>query len=201
MDGGEGSGKTTFVKFLKEKYTDGSFVFTREPGGSPLAEKIRDIILSGGAKQASAETMFALFWAARGDHMKNVIVPALESGKNVVCDRFDSSTYAYQIYAQGGEHLRNLFEECRKVFLGKNVPDLYIFFDVEPVVGLSRVESRGEKKTHFDEQQINFHERVREGIREFISNKPHAIVDASQSIDKVRQDGEVIINKLTHSAD
>ncbi|MDP2650293.1 MAG: dTMP kinase, partial [bacterium] len=92
IDGGEGSGTTTVAKAVVEHFGWGA-VYTREPGGSPYAEKIRDLVLSDEAKHSDAETQFALFWAARRDHLKHSVIPALADGKIVISDRFDSSTY------------------------------------------------------------------------------------------------------------
>src|SRR5579864_4280814 len=98
LEGGEGAGKSTQLRVIKEILGD-DIVITREPGGSPYAEEIRNVILkSTNAGQADAKTHFALFWAARADHMKNTVLPALNAGKHVISDRFDSSTFAYQIY-------------------------------------------------------------------------------------------------------
>src|SRR5690242_17210385 len=99
VDGGEGAGKSTVVKRVVEhcQAHGRDIIATREPGGSPFAEKIRELILSPDAKAADAEVMFGLFWAARRSHLVETVFPALEEGTSVLCDRFDSSTWAYQI--------------------------------------------------------------------------------------------------------
>ena len=193
--GGEGSGKSTVLKTLRERYPH--ILTTREPGGSPFAEDIRKLILEHPeAKNASAETMQALFWAARHDHIARTILPALAKGQHIVSDRFVCCTFAYQIYGQKASHLEDFFWQAHKVYVGKNAPDLYIFLDVEPEVGLKRVLGRPGKPNHFDEQKVPFHERIREGYLAFFAHKDagrHVIIDANQTQEKVLAD---IIDQL-----
>ena len=126
LEGGEGAGKSSQMESLKKDFGD-NFVFTREPVGSLYAEEIRNLILkSPNASQADAKTLFALFWAARADHLKNTILPALDAGKHVICDRFDSSTFAYQIYGQEAHELEDFFWKMRDFYLQDIKPDVYI---------------------------------------------------------------------------
>jgi len=196
IDSGEGAGKTTQIKHVKDLYGD-LVVLTREPGGTPYAEEIRDIILkSVNAGQADAKAMFSLYWAARADHLKNTIIPALEKGKIVICDRFDSSTFAYQIVAQDGRELEKLFWETRELFLGDTKPDLYIYFDIDPKIGLSRKNGQGvDERNHFEDRQIKFHNALRKGFKEFIKYVPHEIIDASEPIDVVWNNFKTILEK------
>jgi len=185
IEGGEGSGKTTIVKLIKETFP--SLVVTREPGGSPFAEKIRSLILSSDAKDADANTQFGLFWAARADHVKNTIIPALQKGISVISDRFDSSSFAYQIYGQENQHLKKLFFQVRKIYLGNCIPDIYIFLDVDPKEGLKRrANEKGYDKNHFDERNLDFHIRIREGFLEFLKNVSHVVINANLSLEKVK---------------
>ncbi len=186
VDSGEGSGKTTQLKKAQEYFGD-SLVLTREPGGSLYAEEIRKLILkSPNAGQADAKTLFGLFWAARADHMKNTIIPALEAGKIVISDRFDSSTFAYQIIAQGATELKDFFWQMRDFYLGDIKPDLYVYFDIDPAVGLARKNKQGEGElNHFEARKIDFHNALRSGYKEFITHVPHVVIDASQPIEKV----------------
>jgi dTMP kinase len=201
LDGGEGSGKSTLLKMVKDFYGD-EIVISREPGGSPYAEEIRNLILnSPNAEQADALTMFALFWAARADHLKNTIIPALNIGKIVVSDRFDSSTYAYQIEAQGARDLESFFWKMRDRYLRKYKPDIYIYLDVKPEVGLARKNmQQDEKKNHFDKRKLDFHYRLREGFKEFFAQKNHGIksviIDAEKSKEEVFEDFKKIISSL-----
>jgi dTMP kinase len=202
LDGGEGSGKSTLLKMIKEYYGD-RVVVSREPGGSKYAEKIRKVILdSKYAKDADGKTMFALFWAARADHLANTIIPALNSGKIVVSDRFDSSTYAYQIEAQGSRELEDFFWLIREKFLGQYKPDSYVYLDVRPEAGLARKKTqKDERKNHFDKRKLDFHYRLREGFKEFFMQTNHgiksSIIDAENSKEKVFEDFRRIIAHLT----
>lgn len=186
LDGGEGSGKSTQIKKVREQFGE-RVLITREPGGSPYAEEIRSLILnSPHAKQADAKTHFALFWAARADHMKNTVLPALVRGQHVVCDRFDSSTYAYQVFAQGATELKDFFWDMRRFYLGKYVPDRYFFLDVEPHAGLSRKQiQKSVTLNHFDERDVRFHTRMRRGLLDFFKQVPHSTIDANLPFDTV----------------
>jgi dTMP kinase len=190
VDGCEGAGKTTQLKRLRERFPDA--VFTREPGGSPYAEAIREVILyHPNAKTADDATLLCLFCAARLDHMRNTILPALEAGKDVITDRFDSVTYAYQLYAKKNEHLEPLFFKLREEFTRDATPDKYILLDIDPRVGLARKQDQSaagaERLNHMDERELAFHEAAREGFKKFAEKvaAPLVIIDASAPIDVV----------------
>ncbi len=188
IDGGEGVGKSTQMKQLKDHFGD-DLVVTREPGGSPYAEEIRELILkSKYAGEANALTMFALFWAARADHMAHTVLPALSEGKIVVSDRFDSATFSHQIYGQQARELEDFFWVMRDRYLGEDTPDLYIFLDVDPSVALRRKVVGDVERNHFDKRDLDFHERVREGLGVFAAKTEAKIVDASRSVDEVFAD-------------
>lgn len=199
IDGGDGSGTTTVSKELVKQFGWGA-IYTREPGGSPYAEKIRELILSDDAKMTDAETQFALFWAARRDHVKKVILPALEEGKVVICDRFDSSTYAYQIVAHGQDQLAELFWKIRDSFLGDCIPDAYILLDVDPEIGIARARARSEKLNYLDKKKLEFHQEVRAGLREFIMTKVERgiVIDAEQPLEKVIEQTLEEVNKVVN---
>jgi dTMP kinase len=192
LEGGEGSGKSSISKWIVSRL-NGSGVdalSTREPGGSPYAEKIRKVIFADEAKHADAETMFGLVWAARRDHLINKIIPAAEKGTVVICDRFDASTYAYQIAGQEQPGLKDLFWRIRAHYLGLSTPQAYVIFDVDPSIGLARVKNRANTRTHFDNRDIGFHQRVRAGFFEFSSSAAQIeshTVDASLPMDKVQR--------------
>jgi len=187
LGGGDGTGKSTQCRLLAEYFKKRSIpcIQTREPGGSPYAEEIRRVILaSDNAKYASGPVMFELFWAARVDHLQEVVAPAIESGKVVICDRFDEATFSYQIHGQEDGFLRELFFKKRKLYLGHfdAYPDLYVFLDIDPEKALRRISIRNEEPVnHFDERELNFHHRVREGCHEFAKLFPSVILDASGS--------------------
>jgi dTMP kinase len=208
--GGEGSGKSSIMNMLQNSYPEA--LITREPGGAPFAEIVRTLFKSDEAKGANADTFSGLAWGARASTLQVLVLPNLRNGVNVISDRGDCCTYAYQVIAQKGPHLEKLFWHMREVYLREHVPDLYIFLDVSPKIGLKRVAGRPGKKDHFDEREIAFHNDIRSGYHVFFekiqeisdddSNKSpcgksgFVIVDASQPLEKVQQEVAHIIAGL-----
>lgn len=199
LEGGEGSGKTTVARHLHGIFGG---VLTREPGGTKAATKIRELLLHDqDFADVPAAAKFGLFWAARADHIAKVIRPALERGEHVFCDRFDGSTYAYQISAEGGSEFMRSFEAFRHCYLGEVRPDAYLFFDVDPAIGMGRVEGRGERRTHYDAQTARFHEAVRSGYRQFLVSyaECRCVIDASQPLADVQRHAEQYVRELIES--
>lgn len=197
IDGGDGSGKSTVINHLKNILPESENVFTREPGGSEFAQKIRELMLSEDAKSASSKTHFGLVWAGRADHVEKTIKPAIISGKNVISDRFDSSTYAYQIFAQNGSDLKDLFFNIREKFLEDIKPDLYIYLDVDVEIGIERTNRRNsQKQNHFDRNKHDFRHKVRNGFLEFCKNFPSVVINANNSVDIVKMECEKRVLKL-----
>jgi dTMP kinase len=163
FEGGEGSGKSTHAKTLAEKLTACGLavVLTREPGGSAGAEVIRHILLSGIAKPLGAETETILFAAARDDHVRNVIRPALLEGRWVICDRFIDSTRVYQ--GSVGKVDEKLIRGLERVTVGAVMPDLTFILDVPVAVGLARATRRrgANDADRFESEAIKFHEDLR----------------------------------------
>jgi dTMP kinase len=189
IDGLDGCGKGTQMKLLEEKFSGGNVIFTREPGGTPYAEEIRELILRDSASDTDSQTQLFLFLAARNEHMKKKVVPALEAGTNVISDRADSSTWAFQIYGGENMSLRERFLETRKWILGSYEPDLYLVLDLAPETAFERSKNDSlRNQTHFDVRELSFHERVRAGFLEFGKLFPVRIVDASRSKEEVHQD-------------
>lgn len=195
LEGGEGCGKTTQLELLKERlkklYPRINFYFTREPGGSPYAEKIRNLILDPSAASASGITMFGLFLAARFDHVENVIAPKLAEGAIVVTDRFAASSYAYQVKAMGGRGVKELFEVHYNA-LGSFTPALTLILDIDPEVAQKRVRERGgQKATHFDSRPLEFHTALRGGYLEYakyIAHTTSVVIDANRPLEEVHQE-------------
>lgn len=177
FEGGEGSGKSTHAKVLAEhlKSLGIDLIHTREPGGSPGAEVIRHIILSGIAKPLGAETEAVLFAAARDDHVRTVIRPALVEGKWVICDRFIDSTRAYQGIL--GKVDMKLIRGLERVTVGAAMPDLTFVLDVPATVGLARAKTRrGEGKVdRFEAESVEFHEELRRAFRTLATEEPRRI--------------------------
>ncbi|MGC9605427.1 MAG: dTMP kinase [Minisyncoccia bacterium] len=192
IEGGEGSGKSTLVAALKEELGDSVF-FTREPGGSPYAEVIRETTLKNPlAKTAPADTTLCLMFAARFDNAVNAIEPALKKGLSVIADRFDGSSYAYNVSAQSDYALEPLFWDLRRRL--SIIPDLYVWIDVDPKEGMRRTRSRNDssvargKYDHFDDREIAFHEKVRAGYAKLMAKVPHAVIDANRPLEEVKRD-------------
>jgi dTMP kinase len=178
FEGGEGSGKSTHAKRLAERLTALGLgvVLTREPGGSPGAEIIRHILLSGVAKPLGAETETILFAAARDDHVRTVIRPALIAGQWVICDRFIDSTRVYQ--GTLGRVDMKLIRGLERVTVGAAMPDLTFILDVPAPVGLARATRRRGKNDadRFEGETVEFHEGLRRAYRLLADNEPRRIV-------------------------
>ncbi len=192
FEGGEGSGKSDKSKYVAEvlRSEGRDVVSTREPGGSQYGELIRELIFHEHGGRADAETLFGLFWAARRDHLQKKIIPALERGTIVISDRFDGSTFAYQICGQEQRQLEDLFWSMREHYVGHWEPSLYILCAVDVSTGLARAKSRADKTTHFDEREIAFHERVQNGFQEFLGSLPphqSAVADANGPMEDARK--------------
>ena len=179
FEGGEGSGKSTHAKALAERLEALGIevVLTREPGGSPGAEVIRHIILSGIAKPLGAETEAFLFAAARDDHVRNTILPALAAGRWVICDRFIDSTRVYQ--GTLGHVDAKLIRGLERITVGKDArPDVTFLLDVPATVGLARAQKRRGAGTadRFEAESVEFHEKLRAAYRALAAAEPARIV-------------------------
>ncbi|TDR94285.1 dTMP kinase [Enterovirga rhinocerotis] len=191
FEGGEGAGKSTQIDRLRNRLaaTGREILVTREPGGSPRAEAIRSIILSGLAKSAGPLAESALFAAARADHVDRVIRPALERGAVVLCDRFTDSTRVYQGLAGGLEP--GILDRLDEAATAGIRPDLTIVIDVPVALGSQRARlrrsGRGEGIDRFEGEDAPFHERVRQGFLDLAASAPGrcVVVDGSQAIDVV----------------
>ena len=197
VEGGEGSGKTSLVSALREEFGR-TILITREPGGSPYAEVIRDAAIKDPlAKWTPPETTLCLMFAARFDHIHNLIAPTLEEGKPVIADRFDASSYAYQVNSQTDGRLEKLFWDLRERL--DVIPDLYIFIDVDPSEGLKRVATRNQALLagydNFDDREVDFHEKVRAGYKKFLKKVPHEVIDANRPYEEVKRDFLVLIKR------
>jgi dTMP kinase len=174
FEGGEGSGKSTHAATLAQRLKSLGLkvVLTREPGGSTGAEIIRHILLSGIAKPLGAETEAILFAAARDDHVRNTILPALNSGHWVICDRFIDSTRVYQ--GALGNVDQRLIRSLERVTVGSAVPELTFILDVPVKVGLARAKSRRGKSIadRFEAESNEFHEKLRQAYRALATDEP-----------------------------
>ena len=187
FEGGEGAGKTTQARLLAERLRERGIdvVQTREPGGSPGAEEIRAIAVSGDAERWSARTETLLMYASRSDHLERKILPALEDGQWVVCDRFADSSRAYQ--GAGGGAPESLIEALDKHVVGDNQPNLTVVFDIPVQVGLERAFGRGLFETRFESKGLEFHEKLREGFLAVADRHPErcVVLNATGEVEEV----------------
>ncbi|MGV3635424.1 MAG: dTMP kinase [Pseudorhodoplanes sp.] len=199
FEGGEGTGKSTQAKMLAERLkTLGLAVtLTREPGGSPGAEVIRHVILSGAAKPLGAEAEAMLFAAAREDHIAHTIKPALDRGAWVICDRFADSTRVYQGVL--GHVDPRLIKRLEKITVGENKPDLTVILDTPAEIGLARAHARrgNGEIDRFESEDIAFHERLRDAYRQLPVGEPDrcVLIDASGAPEQVADRVWSVINR------
>ncbi|EAQ35604.1 thymidylate kinase [Nitrobacter sp. Nb-311A] len=189
FEGGEGSGKSTQIKILAERLLAAKqhAIVTREPGGSPGAEIIRHLVLSGVGKLLGVDAETLLFAAARDDHVRTVIRPALEQGVWVLCDRFADSTRVYQ--GQLGNVLPGVLNAMERVTIGDLKPDLTVILDVPVEVGLQRAAARrgSGAPDRFEAEDLAFHRKLRDAYREIAANDPQrcVVIDADTDLDTV----------------
>lgn len=189
IEGCEGVGKTTLLKKLRTYFAERGIdaVFTREPGGTPVAEKIRSVILDDANAEMTNTAELLLYAAARAQHTEELIIPALKEGKLVICDRYSDSTLAYQGYARGLDKqlcsaLAEIGERGVKI-------DLTVFLDLPPALGFKR-KGGAQVGDRLEKEKLDFHERVYEGFCSIAESDPERVVriDASKSADEVFRD-------------
>lgn len=187
FEGGEGAGKSTQLKRLVARLQAAGreVVATREPGGSPGAESIRELVLKGAADRWSPVTETLLMYAARRDHIERVIRPGLERGAWVICDRFADSTRAYQ--GGAGHVAPELIAAMETHILEATRPDLTLIFDMPVEIGLQRAHERAGSEMRFESKGAAFHERLRAAFLEIARAEPQrcAIIDACGKLDEV----------------
>jgi len=192
FEGGEGSGKSTQIKRLAERLDAAKLrvILTREPGGSPGAEIIRHLVLSGMGKLLGPDAETLLFAAARDDHVRTVIQPALAQGTWVLCDRFSDSTRVYQ--GRLGHVAPAVLNAMQRVTIGDLKPDLTFILDVPAEVGLKRAAARrgAAAPDRFEAEDVKFHQELREAYREIAAAEPErcVLIDASADTGTVAAD-------------
>jgi dTMP kinase len=197
LEGTEGVGKSTNLAFVRDWLTSRNIqvVVTREPGGTPLAEQVRELLLAKRDEPVDETAELLLIFAARAQHLAQVIKPALEKGVWVLSDRFTDATFAYQ---GGGRGLSKLVIQQLEQLVQANLrPDLTLILDIDVKLGLSRASQRGELD-RFESETLDFFERVRAAYRERAIANPtrYTIVDAGQTLEKVQQDIDRVLQKL-----
>ena len=198
FEGGDGSGKSTQVNLLKDYLDNLNFetIKTREPGGTPSAEILRDLLTTGEVEKWTPMSEALLMWASRYEHLIQVIEPALNSGKNVICDRFYDSTYAYQ----GVAHNLGIdkMEKLKKIIIGDIEPDVTFVLDIDPKVGLKRSLDRSDKENRFESYNIDFHNKIRSAFLEIAKKNKNrcVVIDASLNEQEINSLIITIIDNL-----
>ena len=202
IEGSDGSGKSTQLKkiisYLEEKQVD--LVVTREPGGTDVAEAIRELILDPAYLQMTAKTEMLLYAAARAQHVEEKVLPALQAGKVVLSDRYVDSSIAYQAYGRG---LGDMVAQVNAIATGGLVPDLTIFLDLPPAVGMARKQQEeNHELDRLEQEKLEFHQKVYEGYDALCKKEPERIcrIDASGTIEEVFGQIKAALDKLLDRA-
>lgn len=192
LEGGEGSGKSTQIRRLTARLQAAGrdVLVTREPGGTPEAEAIRALLVSGDVARWTPVSEALLNYAAREQHLQQVIRPALAAGRIVLCDRFMDSTRAYQGYAGGCELA--FIDALERAVVGDTRPNLTLIFDIDPAQGLARARARGDAaaEDRYERKGLAFHTKLREGFLDILRRNPARcrLVDAAQPEEVVAED-------------
>ena len=197
IDGVEGAGKSTQIDFIRDYLSSKGInvILTREPGGTELGEKIRELLLSPETKSMHSETELLLMFAARNEHIHRKIMPALAQGDWVLSDRFTDASYAYQ---GGGRGLDiNRIAQLEQWVLQDFIPDMTLLLDVPVELGMSRIESRG-KKDRIELEAMDFFNRVRESYIDRSKQFPDRIklIDSSQTVEFTTQQIKAVLDLL-----
>ena len=197
LEGPEGAGKSTNREYLAERLREQGVdvLLTREPGGTPLAERIRELLLAPSDEPMAADTELLLVFAARAQHLQQVIRPALARGSVVLCDRFTDATYAYQGGGRGLSTAR--IAQLERFVQGELRPDLTLIFDLPVEVGLARAAARG-RLDRFEQEQRSFFESVRHAYLARAEQSPqrYRVLDAGQSLAQVQADIDALLPSL-----
>ncbi|MGD8455435.1 MAG: dTMP kinase [Anaerolineales bacterium] len=190
LEGPDGSGKTTQVPLLAEAIREAGYdlVVTREPGGTEIGDQVRQVIMDLKNKRMEPTTEILLFQASRAQLVRELIVPSLEAGKVVLCDRYADSTLAYQGYG----HETDLEQLSRIVEFatGGLKPDLTLYLDIDAEEGLKRRSGPEDEWNRLDDYELAFHQRVREGYHKMIAAEPErwVVIDGGRTVEKVQED-------------
>ena len=189
FEGIDGCGKSTQAKILSDELTTHGkkVLLTREPGGSKGAEEIRNLLLTGETDRWSAETEILLFTAARRDHLERTILPALEIGSTVICDRFSDSTRVYQGVTRGD--LRDVVDQLDKTMIPRQ-PDVTVLVDLDPKIGLARALRRSDNEARFEDFGLEMQIKLREGFLTLANEFPKRfiVVDGNRNESEVARD-------------
>lgn len=196
IEGGDGAGKSTQIRNIEGFFAKKGLVVvhTREPGGTEISEKLRDILLDSGNTEMEDVTEMLIYAAARAQHVREFVMPSLEKGEIVVCDRFVDSSVAYQAY---GRELGDMVAEVNHHATGGLKPDITFWLDIDPKTGRERVSKMGEFD-RLEMEELDFHYRVYEGYKKIAESDPGRVkrIDASKSIDEISKEIETYLQEL-----
>ena len=188
LEGGDGAGKSTQMDNIEKYFTERGYecVRTREPGGTAIGEALREILLNPENKEMTAVTEMLIYAASRAQHVRELVRPAIESGKIVICDRFVDSSLAYQQYGRG---LGDMVWAVNQYAVDGMMPDITFWMDVDPETGKARASKAG-ALDRLELEQMDFHERVYDGYKKLQQTHPDRIkrIDATQDIETIRDD-------------
>jgi dTMP kinase len=207
FEGIEGSGKSTQIKLLRGHLTSigRAVTLTREPGGTPIGDQIRRILLDPANKALDPAAELLLYGASRSQHLAEVIRPALAAGRVVLCDRFSDATFAYQGYGRGLSI--DMISEIDRIVTGRMKPDLTLLLDIDVGAGLGRARGRNTSRglhgeSRFENEEMAFHRRVREGYLRLAGEEPGRIrvVEAGGSPEEVHGEIRQIVDEMLRTA-
>jgi dTMP kinase len=200
LEGGEGAGKDTQMELLKQALPEGAFVFTREPGGTALGKRLREILLES-ENVVTNETEALLFLADRAQHMAEMVRPSVEHGLHVISNRSWVSLIAYQIYGRGRRDMLPFISAAHELVYKEVKPDLIIYLDISPEESARRVQERGNGKDTMERNDPDFFGRVRAGFIETLKGEPAALaLDATRSREDLHAEILGKIRTLTNDA-
>lgn len=191
FEGVEGAGKTTQIKLFHKYLEENSYkvILTREPGGTLIGEKIRELLLDVENKEMNYMTELLLYCSSRAQHLYEKILSKKNEGYIVICDRFSDSTLAYQGYARGID--KDLIENLNNTVVGENMPDMTILIDIDPEYSLERAKKESKQKggDRIEQEKLEFHKKVWQGFREIakLNKKRVELIDGSLSIDQIHK--------------
>ena len=201
LEGGEGAGKSTNATWLADylRSCGKTVLVTREPGGTEVGEAIRGVLLSPDLPAMNADTELLLMFAARNEHLHTKILPALEQGIWVICDRFTDATYAYQGYGRGIALSR--IAELEQWVQGDIRPDYVILFDLDVTTGMARAQARG-RADRFEQEHTAFFERIRAGYQQRAAQLParYPTIRAGEALEAVRQQLLAVAERIVAEA-
>ena len=190
LEGGDGAGKSTQMDNIEKYFNERGFecIRTREPGGTPIGEKIREILLDPSNKEMTSVTEMMLYASSRAQHVRELIRPAMESGKVVICDRYVDSSVAYQTY---GRDLGDMVKAVNQYAVDEVMPDITFWMDINPEAGRERIGMREDSSLdRLEREKLDFHYKVYDGYKRICESEPERVkrIDATKTIEEIKDE-------------